>query len=336
MGSIRKISAIWYNNKWHGGTRNEVRLTGFGGYKSSVLDPENTGALVIFVFPTDTQGAVKECRLWICHDRSEEVFVESRIGPVEPGRTLIIEFSSSCRARPDLQNRHSVRNGVNPDEIPPNWIQSFPEPLTIMSEAVRRIPGSFMDPDRRLMERRDCEQDLYDSIENAFYFPRIEQGFSNMEEFREVAQSVLQRRKARSGRSLELHLKEIFREEGFEEDISFSYNKESDPGRKPDFLFPSADAYRNQSVPYQKLRMLAVKTTCKDRWRQILNEARHIPEKHLLTLQEGISLNQFREMQESCVRLVLPQKLIGKYNRDIRSKLQTLKDFIEDVQRISL
>ena len=328
----RAISAIWYNNKWHGGTRNEIRLTGFGGSASPLLDPENTGALAIFVFPTDTHGAVRECRLWICYDRFEEGIVEGHIGPVEPGRTLIMESLPSPREHSDLQRRLSRKYLLKPNEIPPSWKQSFPKPVMIMSEAVRRVPGSRMKPDRRLMERRNCEQSLYESIEHAFYFPMIRQGFSNMEEFRDMAQSVLQRRKARAGRSLELHLKEIFVEEGLKEDISFSYNKESDPGRKPDFLFPSSYAYRNETIPWQEFRMLAVKTTCKDRWRQILNEAKHIRQKHLLTLQEGISANQFREMQESHVQLVVPQKLISKYDKAIRPKLQTLEEFIRDVQ----
>lgn len=43
--------------------------------------------------------------------------------------------------------------------------------------------------------------------------------------------------------------------------------------------------------------MLAVKTTCKDRWRQILNEADKIHQVHLFTLQEGVSLAQYREMR---------------------------------------
>ena len=203
-----------------------------------------------------------------------------------------------------------------------------------MSEAVQMIPGSSLNPDQRLMRRRECEQELYESIEHAFYFPKISQGFENMKEFREVANSVLQRRKARSGRSLELHLREIFVEEGLQEDVNFSYNKESDPGRRPDFLFPSADAYRNQDVPRERFRMLAVKTTCKDRWRQILNEAKYIPQKHLLTLQEGISPNQFREMQESHVSLVVPKKLIPKYKKELRPQIQTLESFIGDVHRL--
>src|SRR5882672_11356095 len=40
----RTIRAVWYNKKLHGtGTRNESRLTRFGGKQSAVLDPESTG-----------------------------------------------------------------------------------------------------------------------------------------------------------------------------------------------------------------------------------------------------------------------------------------------------
>lgn len=46
--------------------------------------------------------------------------------------------------------------------------------------------------------------------------------------------------------------------------------------KKPDFLFPSAVAYRDLTYPVSKLVTLAAKTTCKDRWRQILNEANRL------------------------------------------------------------
>ena len=35
-----------------------------------------------------------------------------------------------------------------------------------------------------------------------------------------------------------------------------------------------------------------VKSTCKDRWRQVLSEADRIPNKHLFTLEAAISENQ--------------------------------------------
>lgn len=78
--------------------------------------------------------------------------------------------------------------------------------------------------------------------------------------------------------------------------------------------------------------MLAVKTTCRDRWRQILNEADRIPAKHLLTLQEGVSEGQFREMTGAGVQLVVPAKLIDAFPKSVRPHLQTLESFIGDVR----
>ena len=43
--------------------------------------------------------------------------------------------------------------------------------------------------------------------------------------------------------------------------------------------------------------MLAVKTTAKDRWRQVLVEAERVETKHLLTLQEGISEIQYAQIE---------------------------------------
>lgn len=142
----------------------------------------------------------------------------------------------------------------------------------------------------------------------------------------------MQRRKARAGRSLELHARTIFLEEKLREHQDFSYDCESEPDKRPDFLFPSETAYKKASYSADKLRMLAVKTTCKDRWRQILNEADRIKTKHLLTLQEGVSENQFREMVQAKVTLVVPKPLIIKYPRMVQPHLQTLESFIRDIK----
>ena len=80
--------------------------------------------------------------------------------------------------------------------------------------------------------------------------------------------------------------------------------------------------------------MLAVKTTCKDRWRQIINEASRINYKHLFTLQEGVSVNQFNEMCSENVVLVVPEKLKDKYPEEIRNKLLSLSDFIQEIKAL--
>lgn len=145
-----------------------------------------------------------------------------------------------------------------------------------------------------------------------------------------------ERRKARSGRSLELHARAIFREEKLVEGRDFAHQPESEGGKRPDFLFPSAAAYRDTAFPGDRLRMLAVKTTCRDRWRQVLNEADRIPAKHLLTLQEGVSETQFREMTQAGVRLVVPAGLTVKFPKPVQPYLQTLQSFIADVRLLAI
>jgi hypothetical protein len=80
-----------------------------------------------------------------------------------------------------------------------------------------------------------------------------------------------------------------------------------------------------------KLVMLAVKTTCKDRWRQILNEADRVTTKHLLTVQEGVSEGQFREISNAGVKLVVPKKLQEKHPASVRSELTSLETFLSQI-----
>lgn len=82
--------------------------------------------------------------------------------------------------------------------------------------------------------------------------------------------------------------------------------------------------------------MLAAKTTCKDRWRQVINEASRIPVKHLLTLQEGVSEGQFREKQEAGIRLVVPAGLHDSYPGSVRPHLVSFESFIGDVRLLNL
>jgi len=82
--------------------------------------------------------------------------------------------------------------------------------------------------------------------------------------------------------------------------------------------------------------MLAVKTTVKDRWRQILNEANRIEKKHLLTLQEGVSIKQFQEMVNVGVQLVVPTPLKKKFPRSVQEHLQSVESFIGDIRLLNI
>ena len=327
---MRNVRAVWYNNKYRGKTRNETRLTGFGGAGSALLDPDNTGALTIFAF---MQGAEKKCHAWICRTEAEEDLAEDRIGPVDPGRHLV--WSPSRNVLPSLSSRKpeaKTNCRLDPSEIPGAWLQAFPRSDELMRKAVQMRPEEGLGPDDRLVRRRKCEYELFLSVEEAVEMPGIKAGFESIDEFTARAQSILQRRKSRSGRSLELHTRNIFIEEGLREGREFVHGAESEPGHKPDFLFPSEAAYRDEDFPESRLRMLAVKTTCRERWQQVLNEAGRIRTKHLLTIQEGVSAKQFQEMKRSGLQLVVPAGIRHFYPESVRPDLVALEDFIKDVR----
>ena len=116
--------------------------------------------------------------------------------------------------------------------------------------------------------------------------------------------------------------------------MAHSWGAQTEGKKTPDFLFPSAEHYRNLRWNGSHLRMLATKTTCKDRWRQILNEADRIKRKHLLTLQEGVSVDQHREMEAANVQLVVPRRLFSAYPEQIRTKLMAFEEFINDARAL--
>lgn len=327
-GHTARARAVWYNNKLHDlqGSRNEVRITRLGGADSPLLDVENTGALAIFAFQRDSrQGTCRHCRVWICIDGEDDV-VEALWGPVDPGQWRLIDFGSSVET-----SRSDRSCWLQPEDIPQAWLTQYPSGEEVIRKAVEMSPSGEAGVDKRLIERRKCEFEIFQSLEEAVELPIVRRGFQDLTTFVQRANTVLQRRKSRSGRSLELHVKTILEEEDFESGKHFSYQATSEAGKQPDFLFPSAAAYGNPAFPCDRLRMLAVKTTCRDRWRQILDEADRIPTKHLFTLQEGVSPTQYRQMRDAGVRLVVPASVHGAYGRDIRREILSLGDFIAEV-----
>ncbi|MEA2041667.1 MAG: type II restriction endonuclease, partial [Bacteroidota bacterium] len=84
----------------------------------------------------------------------------------------------------------------------------------------------------------------------------------------------------------------------------------------------------------KKLVFLGAKTTCKDRWRQIVGEADKIPQKHLFTLQQGISANQLNEMKISGVTLVVPKPYLTSFPKQCREDIWTLDKFVRHVESV--
>jgi type II restriction enzyme len=154
--------------------------------------------------------------------------------------------------------------------------------------------------------------------------------FPDIDDFLQTAQTILQRRKSRAGLAFQNQVEHIF----IERHITHRAQPKIDG--LPDFIFPSTEAYNDLSFPAERLTSLALKTTCKDRWRQVLEEARRVPKKHLLTLQAGISVNQLREMKAANVALVVPETLQKDYNiKDSGIEMLTFGEFTQQLGKAS-
>lgn len=134
------------------------------------------------------------------------------------------------------------------------------------------------------------------------------------------------------GSALENHLEYLFQVVGIRADR----NPITEGKTKPDFIFPGINEYRNAGFPSDLLTMLGVKSTCKDRWRQVLVEADRIPAKHLLTLEPSISLTQTDEMRRQQLQLVLPARLHATYTTEQQSwimPVSAMVDLLQERQR---
>lgn len=189
------------------------------------------------------------------------------------------------------------------------------------------------DPDRALIDWMDREEQLFRRLERRIVAARISGGFhapegADVDGFLSFSLSVQNRRKARAGQALENHMEAVFGAQG----IRYVRGAETENRNKPDFLFPGQQEYRDQGFPAARLTMLGAKSTLKDRWRQVLSEAVRIEEKHLLTLEPGVSENQTDEMQAKRLQLVVPRRLHTTYRPTQQAWLMDVTAFLAVVR----
>jgi len=184
-------------------------------------------------------------------------------------------------------------------------------------------------PDEALMSWIEKEEILFRTMEKHLIADRLSAGFKDdVDNFISFSLSVQNRRKSRVGFALENHMEELFKR------LKIRYQRSAPTERKsrPDFLFPGGKEYATQSFDSLLLTMLGVKSTCKDRWRQVLAEASRISPKHLLTLEPGITTDQTGEMEANHLKLVVPSPLHDTYTAEQQKWLYTISDFVALVQ----
>ncbi|MEZ4541347.1 MAG: type II restriction endonuclease [Chloroflexota bacterium] len=190
------------------------------------------------------------------------------------------------------------------------------------------------DPDSALLDWLNREELLFRTLERYLLKEELMNGFvtngeADVDKFIKFSLSVQNRRKSRAGQALENHLAVIFDEHR----INYTRGARTENKSTPDFLFPGIEEYRNSLFPVTQLTMLGVKSSCKDRWRQVLSEAARIDAKHLLTLQAGISEDQTTEMRANKLQLVLPKRIHETYTDAQQEWIVDVSQFISEVAR---
>jgi len=192
------------------------------------------------------------------------------------------------------------------------------------------------DPDSTLLEWLEREESLFRAYERHLVSQRLRDGFGengeDVDEFIGFSLSVQNRRKSRVGQAFENHLAEIFKTHRLQFEKGSS-KRVTEPGSKPDFLFPSFKQYHDPAFPVSKLFLLGAKTSCKERWRQVLSEGKRLSTKHIVTIEAPISPTQTDEMRRNQLQLVVPKPLQATFQPPQRTELQSLKDFVETVSK---
>ena len=309
--------------KYYGqGTRNEYRITRFGrGFP--FLQDDNVGDLLIIAKFTE----------------------EDYAGYVLNFDEDIDEFFATFNLAPDETNQLiDVAGIVKPDEKIALLLQEFTGLFNRFPETRQMAQGArdcfnkayniadktLKDkPDEILLSWVDTEYRLFKCMEEKVYADAVNRPFGSIDAFVQMANEVLNRRKSRAGKSLEHHLADIFAINK----LVFEEQAVTEDNKKPDFLFPNGKCYHNLLFPADNLIVLGAKTTCKDRWRQVLTEADRVNIKFLFTLQQGISKNQLKEMHDSHLKLVVPHKYITSFPQEYQSELFDLAGFIQMVRK---
>jgi hypothetical protein len=292
---------------------------------------QRDGSLLVVITP---EGTIQNQLVWLFGLQEQPEFAFT-----------FQEIDEAHSAELDFAARYILDElGIEPEEPEADRLDGLIEPFglafpttRIFSELARAsLPevSASDDPDRALVEWMDREEQLFRRLERRVVAARISDGFhagngADVDGFLSFSLTVQNRRKSRAGQALENHLEAVFAANR----VQYSRGAETENRNRPDFLFPGQNAYHDPEFSTARLTMLGAKSTLKDRWRQVLSEAERIKEKHLLTLEPGISENQTNEMQAKQLRLVVPSSIQATFRPSQQGWLMSVGDFVRLVSR---
>lgn len=343
---VGKGVLTWYDARRNHPTRSEYRLYFSKTVVSEMLSEQDPIFMAtrpdgtFLVISTKAFSTIENQLIWIFGLESllnakkkstETPFVEGHLSDHAENTDFI-----TCYILEKLGIETEVQEPNHVDLMFSRFGREFPTTNIFSSFARETLQGinPVLDPDNALLAWINQEELLFKSFESHIVKGVLKKGFydypneeADIEGFLKFSLSVQNRRKSRAGLALENHLAEIFSANK----VSYARSVRTEGRRKPDFLFPGRIEYEDKNFPPNRLTMLGAKSTCKDRWRQILTEAKRIKVKHLLTLEPGISSHQTQEMQRESVKLVLPKELHKTFRSEQQPLLMSLSEFIAEL-----
>lgn len=303
----------WYGAK----TRQEYRVTRFGR-EFPYLSHDMVGDLLVLIRKTETEF------LAYILDLEEDIEeIQAALGVEVINRLAVYQLGVLLpETEDDCINRH-FREFTK-------LLKEFPSGDVFSAEA-RRVLRTCLNKferltaDEVLIKSMDAEYNLFKLAERQICQPEIIRVFRDIDDFLQTASSILNRRKSRAGRALENHVEQAL------VDANIPHKMRPKIDGKPDIVIPNEEAYYDENYPSNKVLIVGVKTTCKDRWRQVLNEGKRVLEKHILTIQPGISTNQLNEMHKAHVTLVVPKRFHKVYPKERSITLLTVEQFVSKI-----
>lgn len=299
------------------------------------------GELVVLLAPRDSTREAQLTLLFGLENTQQESMQSHRFGSdatIGFIATAILEELDLASPAPELRGDGEIVFALA-EELSQKYPETLPRGREVSGLIQVKISDvdPVADPDGTLVRWIEAEEALFRRWEDGLIERRLARGFlsgvrePDVQAFRDFSMSIRQSRVSRAGGALQLHTQRIL--EG--NDIRFEAQATTENRERPDFLFPGEREYHDPAFPKEKLRMLAVKFTARDRWRQVLNEAKRIDRKLLLTMDATISISQLLAMRIAGLQPAVPSSYRELYALNARSTLLSVKEVIQELLSIS-
>ena len=315
-------SEILTNKIYYYDSKREYRIADFGGKSFEFLQDKYIGSLLIIAKQED--GPYDAYVLYEQKD-IEDFLDYFRLDDTQPTQCIKGVFNSVYSKDKIERIKRIVQEYTD-----------FPSTEELCNAAqnliieLKRFKETDILPncDNLIKDWHDADYRIFEGIEERLYQPYIKEPIGELNRLLRLSKVITNRRKSRAGLSLEHHLSRIFDAGSF----IYEMHAKTELNKKPDFLFPNSISYHDFNFNSDKLIMLGAKTTCKDRWRQVLSEADRIENKYLFTLQPGVSTEQLKEMASYHLTLVVPHSNLAMFNSQETNNVIDLKTFVSYVK----